>query len=239
LPKYFSDFSDERNKSWCYHCGTGIELAQSNREHIPTKNFLVRPFPENLPVATVCSKCNESFSLDEEYFGAFLSAVLSGTTDPASQHLEIGKNVFARNFPLRDRIERSKKEFLTIGGARKLVWEPELKRLERIIIKNAKGHSFYENGEPIFDDPDFVYINTLQNMSSEEKSAFWGSTNEIAVWPEVGSRWMQRLIEEPNFDDTGFYVVQPSVYRFRLDFEGPLTIKIVIHEYLAAVVQWD
>ena len=49
---------------------------------------------------------------------------------------------------------------------------------------------------------------------------------------------MQRIVEEPCFDNDSFYVLQPDVYRYRLEFGGGVTVKTVIHEYLATYVAW-
>ena len=29
------EFVDERQKSWCIHCGSGIEDVATNRDHVP------------------------------------------------------------------------------------------------------------------------------------------------------------------------------------------------------------
>ncbi|WP_156916899.1 hypothetical protein [Leisingera aquimarina] len=237
MVKVFTDHSDQRHNSWCYHCSRTLGSRETNREHIPTKNILTKPYPENLPVAAVCAKCNESYSLDEQYFIAFLSAVLSGTTDPNLQVNNAGKSAL-KDPKLRGRIERSKREYLTIGGERVTLFEPEVDRVKNVAIKNARGHVFFENGEPKFEEPIFCDVFPLQTASDEQLDAIF-PLQHFDVWPEVGSRWMQRLIAESGFDDQSFYVVQPEVYRFRLDFDHGVTIRSVIHEYLATIVAWE
>ncbi|WP_157770076.1 hypothetical protein [Ruegeria marisrubri] len=236
--QFFHDFSDERNKTWCYHCTVTLGVNSTNREHIPTKSILAKPYPANLPVAEVCARCNEQHSLDEEYFIAFLSAVLTGSTDPNAQVLKAGTSIFARNKALRRRVERNKREYQTYGGQTNVVWNPELDRIHSVVIKNAKGHAFYENGEPMFDEPRAVAVFPLATASDEQLGSFFNGLDGLAVWPEVGSRWMQRMVGEPCFDNDGFYVLQPGVYRYRLEFEGGVTVKTVIHEYLATYVAW-
>ena len=49
--------------SFCVYCGS---LADS-REHVPSKVFLRKPYPDNLYTVPACKKCNNSFSQDELY----------------------------------------------------------------------------------------------------------------------------------------------------------------------------
>ena len=72
------DYADERRKGFCVHCGGPYETD----DHMPSKVFLDRPYPENLPVCPACATCNEGFSKDEEYLACLLECVLAGDTDP-------------------------------------------------------------------------------------------------------------------------------------------------------------
>ncbi len=236
--RFINDFSDIRHKTWCYYCNDTLGSTPTNREHIPTKGLLNKPFPKNLPVAEVCKKCNEQYSLDEEYFIAFLSAALSGSTDPNAQVIDSGRKIFFRNKSLQNRIERSKREFQTYGGQKEVLWIAELTRIHSVILKNARGHLFFENGEPMFDQPKEIAVFPLQKATENQLNSFFSNGKPLEFWPEVGSRWMQRLLEEPSFDTNGFYVLQPSVYRFRLDFCNGIAVKSVIHECLATYVAW-
>lgn len=38
--------------------------------------------------------------------------------------------------------------YTTIGGEQRLVWKPDLERIERVVVKNARGHAFFEIGDP-------------------------------------------------------------------------------------------
>jgi hypothetical protein len=40
------DFTDERLKVWCIHCGAGIADIDSNRDHVPTKSLLTKDLRE-------------------------------------------------------------------------------------------------------------------------------------------------------------------------------------------------
>jgi len=95
------EFVDERHKGWCVHCATGIHQVESNRDHVPSKSLLRKPYPENLPTVDVCKPCNQKFSADEEYFAAFIGCVLSGSTDPDRQRDLRVRRILTRSPKLR------------------------------------------------------------------------------------------------------------------------------------------
>ena len=110
------EFADERQKSWCIHCGSPLSSVETNRDHVPSKSLLLKPYPENLPVVEVCKACNGGFAQDEEYLAAFLSCVLCGSTDPELQRNPGARGILQSRTRLRERIERAKTEFPTVGG---------------------------------------------------------------------------------------------------------------------------
>lgn len=40
------DFTDDRLKAWCIHCGDAIADVESNRDHVPTKSLLTKTLRE-------------------------------------------------------------------------------------------------------------------------------------------------------------------------------------------------
>ena len=186
---------------------------------------------------SVCRKCNNDFSHDEEYFVAFLSAVRSGTTDPTLQVHLPGARVLARSNGLRKRIEGTRREYKTIKGDVKTVWTPDLKRIRRIVIKNARGHAMYELGEPMLDAPSCVSVLPLDALTNSEREAF-EDAGFGDLWPEVGSRMMTRLLTGQDLQN-GWVIVQGDIYRYAVNQQGMITVRSVIHEYLATEVVWD
>ncbi len=71
-------YGDSRYKGFCIHCGGPYETD----DHIPSKVLLDEPYPGNLMVCPSCSDCNNSFSLDEEYFACLLECVIAGEAEP-------------------------------------------------------------------------------------------------------------------------------------------------------------
>lgn len=230
------EFVDKRQKSWCIHCGGWIAELETSRDHVPSKSLLREPYPANLPVVRVCKRCNESFAFDEEYLIAFLGAVLAGTTDPDSQSDSKVARILKRNEKLRARIERAKTEYETQSGENRIVWKQEEERIKRIILKNARGHAFFEYGEPMLDPPAHIWAAPLESLTAEKRADF-ENVSAGSVWPEVGSRMMTRVITGQDLSG-GWIVVQDGVYRYALAQIGVMLVRAVLYEYLAAEVFW-
>jgi hypothetical protein len=231
------EFVDERQKAWCIHCGGWIGELESNLDHVPSRALLQKPYPPNLPTVRVCKVCNEKFSLDEEYLFVFLSSVLAGSTNSDRQRNPKAARALGRNEKLKARIERSKTQFETIGGETKVVWTPEPKRIDRIVLKNARGHAFFEFGEPMLREPEHVWAAPLETLSPEERAGF-ENFDMGSGWPEIGSRMMTRVITGQDLSGS-WVIVQDRVYRFAVAQHGVMLVRSVLSEYLATEVYWS
>jgi hypothetical protein len=145
-----AEFSDERHKARCIHCGTSPRATRTNKDHVPSKSLLDRPFPGNLPPVVVCVDCNSGLSESEQYLVAFLGSVLRGTTDPDRHEESAAKRILAWNSRLRSLIEKSKSEYQALGGETRLVWSPNEIQTGAALTKNARGHIYHELREPAF-----------------------------------------------------------------------------------------
>lgn len=237
---YIDEFVDDRQKSWCIQCGAWIGEVDTNKDHVPSKVLLQKPLPDNLPVVATCTACNSGFSADEEYLSLFLHCVMVGSTDPERHTVEKVARALRRHEKLHARIELSKTEYRTIGGQTRCVWKPEKQRVERVVVKNARGHAFYEYGEPMLTEPEQVWTFPLESMTAAEREEFegTGTAGELAPWPEVGSRMMTRVLTGQDMRD-GWVVVQDGIYRFRAEQCGVMRIRSVLFEYLATEVYWS
>lgn len=232
------DFVDQRQKSWCIHCGGWIARLKSNRDHVPSKAFLESPYPSKLPTVDVCITCNSSFSTDEEYFVALLGAALAGSTEPSRQSHATAARVFDRNKKLRAAIERSKVEYKTVGGETRVVWKPDASRVIRIVLKNARGHAYFECGEPMLEEPTLVWAMPLTSLTEAERLEFESlQRTELAPLPEVGSRMMTRVLAGQDLV-AGWVVVQEGRYRYAVEWGDGIQVKSVVGEYLATQVRW-
>jgi hypothetical protein len=231
------EFVDERQKAWCVHCGKRLAGLETSRDHIPSKTLLQKPYPPNLPVMEVCKRCNVGYSLDEEYLAAFLGSVLAGSTDPSSQVHASAERILQKNLTLRARIDNAKSEYRTRGGETRFVWKPESERINRVILKNARGHAFYEFGEPMLDHPRRTWAWPLESLTTEQRADF-ENVELGAGWPEVGSRMMTRVMTGQDLVD-GWVIVQDGVYRYAVVQAGVILVRTVLFEYLATEVYWD
>lgn len=237
--QYINEFVDERQKSWCIQCGAWLADVETSNDHVPSKALLLEPYPENLPIVEICIKCNNGFSADEEYLFLFLSCVLAGSTETGHQPNHKARRALRRQWKLRSRIEGSKTEYRTVGGEQRCGWRPETERIDRVIVKNARGHAFYECGEPMLTEPAHVWTAPLEAMTAIERSRFEGlnSAREMAPWPEVGSRMLTRAITQQDLRDS-WIMVQDGVYRYHVSQLGSLLVRSVLYEYLATEVYW-
>lgn len=234
--KQIKPFVDDRQSTWCIHCANALADVDVTRDHVPTKSLLDKPYPENVPVIPVCRKCNESFSGDELYFTMFLEAVLSGSTVPETQRTNAASDRFARYDRMRERIECGRHEYRETAGETQVVWEPEMASVYTVIEKNARGHVFYEYGEPAFGEARGTGAVPLVSLSEKKRLAFLrGPTpGGLAGWPEIGSRMTERLIVGTDMDAWGWIVVQEGRYRYRVEeFDDGFRVASIIAEYLA------
>lgn len=222
-------YGDERVLYYCTFCGG----KTGTRDHCPSKVLLDQPYPNDLPVVPACDTCNSSFSADEEYLACLVSCVLSGTTNPESiSRLKVQK-ILQRSPALRSRIERGRGE--TSDG---IVFEPEHERLESVVTKLAQGHALYELHEPCLRRPAVVRITPYPLMSDTERLIF-ERPSPAPLFPEVGSRSMQRFLVSEGALCAPWVEVQRGTYRYHASPDDTVSIRIVIQDYLACYIHWN
>ena len=209
-------------------------------DHAPTK-ALLNSHPENPPTVEVHKKCNAGFSRDEEYLASFLASVICGSTEPDPIRFPTAARALKHSSSLRRRIDQARRVQGTLWGSPEIQWTPEIERVSRVLVKNAKGHAFYELGEPMLAEHSWVGINLLSVLSPSEREAFESRTDGTAnsLWPEVGSRLMQS-VAFGDLQPGGWIEVQPDIYRYAVSQEPDgVLVRIVLREYLASEVLWD
>jgi len=233
------EFADDRQKAWCIHCTRPLIGVDTNEDHVPTKSLLRKPRPHHLPVVTICRECNNGFSRDEQYAVTFLSCVLAGSTEPDRQPNASASRALAESPALRASIESSRTDYETPGSEMRVAWKPDMARFERVILKNARGHAYFEYSEPMLKPPAHVRAYPLQSLTTAARNEFEGLNSQggLAAWPEVGSRMMTRVITGQDMDED-WVVVQDGIYRYAVHQEGRLRVRSVLYEYLATEVLW-
>lgn len=225
--KQIKTFCDERLEGLCTYCQGPAETT----DHVPSKVLLDLPYPENLPVVPACYNCNQSFSLDEEYFACLIECALCGSTHIADIQRNKVREIFLKRPILRDRIEKARK---IING--NVYFMPEQDRIRNVILKLARGHAKYENGEPQIGVPSSINITPITLMSESQHSTFF--SHKSILWPEIGSRNMQRQIKSFNGISDSWMDVQENNYTYSFALIPNVSVRFLIRNYLACEVEW-
>jgi hypothetical protein len=223
-------FSDERLDTQCAYCG---EFADT-RDHVPSKILLEKPFPENIPVVGSCLKCNNGFSLDEEYFACLIECIISGTTDLEKLSRESIIKILKRKPQLKTLLDSS---FVIENGNSYFKIDP--KRIENIVLKLAYGHAKFENSETQFEQPSHIGFAPLESLTEEQQNSFFEVT-ELYKAPEIGSRAMQNIyVNQHGVLVDNWVNVQDGIYQYSVTPTlGNLKVRILIWNYLACEVIW-
>ena len=226
------------------HCACALDSSNAAREHIPSKCLLREPYPDELMTLESCRACNASYSRDEEYLTALLTAVLAGSTDPDKQKTAKDSRMFETRSGLRLKIEKAKMVTSALFGETEVTFTPECERVHRVVVKNARGHALYELDKQMSDKPCHVFAEPFQRLMREQRLGFEGVEGGFAGWEEIGTRMFQRQCD--SFDPTqsdmsgSWVIVQDGVYRHAaVDTGEALLVRSVIQEYLATEVYWN
>ncbi|MHB8205961.1 hypothetical protein [Mucilaginibacter sp.] len=115
----------------CVFCGK----QSTTKDHIPSKCLIEKPYPANLYTVNSCKECNQSFSIDEEYF---LNILVEISLNPILLTKKESGSVYRarlRSPKLKNRISNS---FVDGTDGRRYI-QPEYERINKVIEKNALG----------------------------------------------------------------------------------------------------
>ena len=223
-----NDYADSRLTGFCVYCGGSTET----RDHTPSKVFLDAPYPTNLTSVFACRQCNLSFSLDEEYFACLIECVLAGSVALKA----IGRSKIRRILMKKPALAaRLAKAVYRNDGV--TYFSPEESRVRNIILKLARGHVAYELSQPKLSDPYHLAFLPMGLMDDQLKYDF-ETLHGNELWPEVGSRAMQRLLISGQSAFSPWLIVQEGNYRYSAFEDGDLVVRGVLREYLAYEVRW-
>ncbi|AWV17644.1 hypothetical protein A3862_20840 [Methylobacterium sp. XJLW] len=248
------DFTDDRLKAWCIHCGAPVADVPNNRDHVPTKSLLTKELRKRgadydrgvgdemdyLPQVTVCRTCNSGFSPDENYLLCVLHAVMAGSLYPDPKtHPEAASILRSNRNVVRALKQAQDGQSSLFDDHEPFALFPDADKVRRVIVKNARGHAYHDMGEPLRDEPDDVAFVPLIRLSAEQREAFEkaGTASHLVGWPEVGSRLTVHLLAEGPMVD-GWITVEPGRYRYAIAWAEAVTVKTVIWEYLATETCW-
>ena len=221
-------FSDDRFKGFCVHCGGPNETV----DHNPSKVFLDEPFPPDLPASPACVACNNGFSPDEAYLACLVECAATGKLEPEDIERSKVAGLLRRDGRLRGEMRAARQE--TATG---LTWQADVERVQRVVLKLARGHAAFEI-EPKLDMPSELIILPLHLLPEKHRRDFEEDDSGVVdVWPELGSRAMNRMFV--GMEGNEWLVVQDGRYRYKVTWTDNIVVRLVIREYLAAVVVWQ
>ncbi|KIL27418.1 hypothetical protein B4133_0195 [Bacillus altitudinis] len=222
----------------CVYCG---ETA-STREHCPSRVFLSKPFPPNLPTVPACERCNNGFSSDELYTKAFIEVY--------KYHYLF--NSEPRNSERRE-VKDAQQKFEEFVNSGKIHFDD---RISRILIKLAICHITFELTTGFHTDswdgiPEYVSYTFRPYMQADDIDS-WDDFIPIndTIFPIIGSRVINQIyvleLKMLTEDNTEIYEpfavmnwidVQDNNYRYICWLDGKnINVKIVIDEFMYAEV---
>ncbi len=223
----------------CVYCGE----PANTREHCPSRVFLTKPYPSDLPVVPACEKCNNGFSSDELYTKAFVEAY---------EHYCSYKSKIILSE--RKEVKEAQKKFDECISSGKIYFDD---RIARILIKLAICHITYELTTGFHTDswegiPEYVSYTFRPNMTTDEIGS-WDDFIPMndKILPIIGSRAFNQIyvlelamsategtgiISRP-FAVMDWNDVQDDNYRYVCWLDGTyINVKVVIDEFMYAKV---
>lgn len=91
----------------------------------------------------------------------------------------------------------------------------------------------------MLDAPISISAIPLISMNHDQRNDFEKAGGSFTGWPEVGSRMMTRVMTGQDLNDDGWINVQDNIYRYIVFQQDLLTVRSVIHNYLATEVVWE
>ena len=225
-------FADERHAAFCVFCGD----SPTTREHAASRVLLDDPLPDDLPLVGSCHRCNNGFSRDEEYLACLIDCVLNGSAEPEKVRRPKVRASLLHSPALAARIAAGRTE----DDSGRMIWQTEQERVQKVIVKLARGHIAHQYNEPQLDEPESVRVLPLELMTREQRAGF-ESIPRTSAYPEVGSRAFLNLfvVGDKTFDaGSGWSVLQEGRYRYAVALPGSPIVRIVLSEYLACEVCW-
>lgn len=164
------------SEMYCVYCGKRADT----REHCPSKAFLKKPFPTDLPTIPACRKCNNGFSSDERYTKKMI--------DFLYMYYVKNDNSFTIPFNGEDRETKEARK-----STEEFIKNPYFdERMANVFRKLAICHAAYELSVGFFCDdwkgrPESVsYV--VRPMIDDDEWEELEYAEMIGILPEVGSR---------------------------------------------------
>lgn len=215
------EYGEGHPERFCCYCGESPDTV----DHIPSKVLLDTPYPENLPVVPCCRKCNERFSLDEEFVAVLFECVRWQTFNPKLFRREKVRKIVKHNPAILNTAQESVIPLL--NGHFSI--NSKNTRLRRVLTKLIAGHLRYEGLDQLFLH-DGLEIDVYQDIySNAEFIKRFHSPIFSGLMPEVGSRALIRLVEQ-GCVGSRWISVQSNVYEYCVAPDNS-EVRIIIQDY--------
>lgn len=226
---------------YCVYCGDKAD----SREHSPSKTFLQKPYPTDLPTVPACIKCNNGFSSDERYVSNFIKCLV--------EYYE-GKN--KRVFEIED---TDLSEVIEAKKAAELFVENPFfdDRLANILRKLAICHAAYEISAGYYSkdwqgQPERISYLIKPFVSQQDWQGLeFAEVINNDFLPEVGSRIFRNIYVVEAVMQNGsnkenvmlpmvmvdWTEIQNGFYRYQVYIrDGNIWVKMIIRDFLYAEV---
>lgn len=232
---YYTSWEKSKDNG-CIYCGN----TATTREHIPSKAFLLEPYPDNLPTIPACFECNNGYSDDEKYVACFLDVLKRKIYFDYSRKEKTDVRL-AKDEKFQRSLQEQIKE---IDG--KIYFQPDEQRILRILLKLARCHAGFEFDYINFDNTQVnIWYDFLFNITEDILQDF-GFIPEMDIAPEIGSRGavtpfiIQNIVAQEVVGIASWNEVQENQYRYQVSFseDRGITVKIVIFEFLFCKVDF-
>lgn len=220
---YYENYADERQLENCLFCYGEPET----KEHVPSKVFLDKPYPDRLYTINICSKCNNGFSIDEEYLACLIECAKCNSLKIENLERKSIKKTLKHTPALLNTITNS-----LYKEGNKFIIDLTDERLQKICLKLAKCHIFYDFSVPLHDEKYSARFYILPMLSKVQRDDF-EAVYELTKYPEVGSRAANRICICGNFLFLKWNIIQEERYRYYVNCNNGYQVKIVIREFLA------
>lgn len=199
------EYGEGHPERMCCYCGECADTV----DHVPSKILLNEPYPENLPTVPCCRKCNEQFSLDEEYVAVLFECVRWQTFNSGQFQREKVRKI-AEHTPAL--LETVKETVLPLLNGHFSIDLRDV-RLNRVLTKLIGGHLRFEGLDQLFLHEGFdirFYHDIHANL---EFYRWFHSPIFSELLPEVGSRALNAMIEQGSVGGSWF-TVQSGTYAY-------------------------
>lgn len=215
------EYGEGHPERMCCYCGEWADTV----DHVPSKVFLDKPYPENLPVVPCCMKCNERFSLDEEYVAVLFECVRWQTFDVEQFKREKVRKIVEHTPVILKTVRESVSPLL--DGHFSI--NPEDARLNKVLTKLIAGHLRFEGLDQLFLHEGFKMHFYQDIHANREFYQRFHSPIMSALLPEVGSRALIAMIEQGSAGGPWFEV-QPNVYEYCVAPDNS-EVRIILQDY--------